>query len=75
MNRLGELFQERPSRKVQDGVHRIQAQGIDMELGDPVEGVFDEEPAHLVAVRAVEVQRRPPGGAVGIGKVGAELRR
>ena len=75
MNRPGEFFQERPSREVQYGVHRIQAQGIDMELSDPVEGVFDEEPAHLVAVRAVEVQRRPPGGAVGIGKVGAEVRK
>ena len=73
MNRPAEFFQERPSRKVPYGVHRIQAQGIDMELRDPVEGVFDEETAHLVTVGPVEVQRSPPGGAVEIGKVGAEL--
>ena len=37
----------------------------------PKEGVVDEEAPHLIAVRAVEVEGRPPGGVVALGEIRA----
>ena len=52
---------------------RIQPQGVHMEFGNPVKGVFDEEPPYFSALRAVKVKRLPPGGAVAVRKIGPEI--
>ena len=61
MDRGGKLLQERLGRKVQDGVHCIKSQGIDMKFRDPVEGIFDEETLDLIAMRPIEVDGHPHG--------------
>jgi hypothetical protein len=49
---------------VGDGVDRIHAQPVEVELLDPVERVVDEEGAHVLRALAVEVDRRTPRGLV-----------
>ena len=61
---LGELLEERMGRLVDNGVRGIEPQPVDVILVDPVEGVVDEEVAHLALAGAIEVQRRPPRRAV-----------
>ncbi len=56
-----------------DGMHGVQAQGVDVTLPLPVEGVFDEVTAHVVAVGAVEVERLAPWRAVPVGEIGREV--
>src|SRR5436853_331881 len=68
-----EVLQERLGGVIDDGVHGVDAQRIDVKLLDPLQGVVDEEPAHVVAVRPVEVQRRAPRRLVAVGKVRSEL--
>ncbi len=66
-----EILQERLGRGIDDRVHGIDAQAVDVKLVDPLQRVVDEEPAHVVAVRAVEVERRTPGRRVARGEVRA----
>src|SRR5262245_10717285 len=47
--------QEGVGRTVHDSVHSVEPQGIDMACGDPVEGILNEKPPYLIAVRPVEV--------------------
>ena len=47
-------------RVVADGVDGVEAQAVEMELLQPVERVVDEEVAHDLAARGVEVDRRAP---------------
>ena len=39
---------------------RVDARRGDVELVDPLQRVVDEEPPHVFALRAVEVERQPP---------------
>ena len=65
---LGKFLQQVLRAVVEDGVHRIQPQAVEVELRDPVEGVVDHEFAHRTAVRPVEIDRRAPRCLVTIGK-------
>ena len=38
-------------RVVGEGVHGVEAKAVDVVVDEPVAGVVDEEPAHLVAAR------------------------
>ncbi len=69
----GQFGEKRLGRLVRDAVHGIQAQGVKMVVGDPVQGVFDEETPHLIAGGAVEVDGFAPGGLAAAGEVGAEV--
>jgi len=44
-------------------------------FAQPHQRVVEEEAAHLVGVRVVEVHRRTPGGRVGVGEVRPEARQ
>ncbi len=46
-----------------------------MEVGAPLDRVVDEVPAHRVAARPVEVERRAPRSAVPVGEVRSVLRK
>ena len=72
---LRQLRQERRGALVEDAVDRVEPQGVDMVALEPVQGVLDKEVAHLVAVRAVEIDGRAPRGPVPVGEIGAEIRQ
>ena len=60
-------------RIVDDGVHGVEPQSVDVVVAHPHERVVDHEAPHLVAARAVEVQRRAPVRAVTLREVWPEL--
>ncbi len=72
-DRIGQLLQKRPGRKIQNGVDRIEPQGIDVAGDCPVQRVFDEIPAHFVAVIAVEIDGCAPRSLVEVRKIWAEI--
>ena len=69
----GQLFEHGQCPLVVQGVYGVEAQRVDVELPQPHQRVVQHEPAHLVAARAVEVERRTPRRRVPIGEVRAEL--
>ncbi len=70
----GELFEEMGGRGIDDRMHRVKAQAVDVIVAQPHQGVVDEEAAHGVTVRAVEVHRVAPRGVVAVGEIRPELR-
>ena len=48
---------------------RVEAERVDPAIAEPVERVLDEKFPHLVAVSAVEIERRPPGRLIAVGEV------
>src|ERR671919_407171 len=75
VQRQAEFLEKRLCGVVQDGVDGVESQGVDVELGDPEEGIVDEKTTHFIAVRAIEVERAPPRGFVALGKVGTVIRQ
>ncbi len=70
---LPQLLQKGFGGKIVDGMHRIEPQGIDMIVPEPVQSVLQEVAPYLVAVRSVKVDRLAPGGAIVVGEVGSEV--
>jgi hypothetical protein len=68
-----EFGEERSGRLIKDGVDGIEAEGIDMELGLPEEGVLQEKVADGITVGPVEVEGLSPGSAIAISEVGGEI--
>ncbi len=59
-------------RGVNDSLHCIQAQGVHVIVPHPHDRIVDEEPAHLVAARPVEIHGAAPGGRIPVGEIGPE---
>ena len=74
-HRCGQFGHEWLRRQIHNGMEGVQAQGVNMIFRAPKEGVVDEEAPHLIAVRAVEVEGRPPGGVVALGEIRAVSRQ
>jgi hypothetical protein len=72
VDRFGQLLENVPGPEIEDPVDGIDPQSVHVVLRHPVEGVADEVVPHLVAVRAVEVDRLPPRGPVAVGEVRSE---
>jgi hypothetical protein len=68
-----DLFEEVDGRRVDDRVHGVQAEAVQMVVAEPHAGVGEEELPHLVAPRAVEAHGGAPRRAVAVGEVRAEL--
>src|SRR6202030_3796690 len=66
---LGQLAQERERARIKDSMNRVEPQRINMKILEPVECVLDEKAPHLIAVRAIKVQRRSPRRLVTIRKI------
>ena len=55
-------------RIVDDRVHRVEAQPVEMKFLEPVERVVDEEIAHRTRVWTVEIDRGAPVGMMPLGE-------
>src|SRR5262245_54113835 len=73
VDRLRQLCQERPGRLVEDGVHGVKAQRVEMKLSNPIERIFDEEAAHVITVRPVKVNGISPWSPIAVCKVVSKL--
>jgi hypothetical protein len=72
-HRRRQFLQEVRPAVVQDGVDRVQAQTVQMELLQPVERVVDEEVPHGPGSGPVEVDHRTPRRLVGSGEEGRRV--
>ena len=72
---IGQLAEKGPARLVIDCVGRVEPQGVDMKLAQPVNGIADKKIAYRIARRTVEVDRRSPGRAMPPGEVGRNSAR
>ena len=72
---VGEFGEEWGCGLVVDGVNGVEAEGVDVEFGNPAEGVFEEVAADFVAVCIVEVDGGAPRGSVFLSEVRAEGRQ
>ena len=72
---IRQLFEEGIRRMIQDGVYGVQTQSIEMKVGDPIKRVIDKVASYVIAIGAVEIHRRPPGGFVALGVVRGEVRQ
>ena len=62
-----ELLQEVGRRGVDERMHGVETEAIEMIVAQPHDGVVAEEPAHLVAAGRVEIDGVSPGRVVAIG--------
>src|SRR5258708_10472920 len=69
INFLRQFGQKRKCASIKDSVNGVEAQHIDMKSLQPVERVFDEKAAYVVAFGSVKVQRRSPKRLVMLGKI------
>ena len=59
--------------EVVDAVNGVQAKGIDVVFGEPVQGVIDKKAADAIALRPIKVDRLSPGRVMGVSKAGSKL--
>ena len=59
--------------EIADTIDGVQAQSVDAKFFEPIEGIGNKKIAHRAAMRAVEIQRRTPRGAVTVREVRAEF--
>src|SRR2546427_3945505 len=69
----GQLLEDVQRRIVDDRVHRVQSQAVDVVITNPHQRVLHNEATDLVAAVPVEIERGPPGGPMSIGEVRAEI--
>src|SRR4051812_1898540 len=69
MYRFRDLLQEMLRAEVEDAVHGVEPQPVDVILRDPVERVVHDITTHLVAVGVVVIQSRSPRSLVLLGEV------
>src|SRR5262249_10669467 len=71
---FGQLLEEGFGAHVQDGMDRIEPEGIDVVLLKPVDRVFQEKISQAVAVRIVKIYRTAPGSFILFGEIRSEIR-
>lgn len=74
VGRRGQLLQEGQRPPVGQGVHRVQPQPVQPVVPQPGERAAQQERPHLVRAGGVEIDRRAPRRAMGLGEVRAEGR-
>src|SRR5215469_10182786 len=65
---LRQFDQYVPGRVIDERMHGVEAQSVEVKFTQPIECVVNEELAYRPAVRAVEIQRFPPRRPVTVGK-------
>src|SRR5258705_1530110 len=73
MNRIGQFFEKSNGRMVENRMHRVEPERIDVAINDPVKRVLNKIIAHLVAPRTIEIERRSPRRLVPVGEIRPEL--
>src|SRR5687768_16853965 len=68
-----ELFQNMQRRVVEDRMHRVEPEPIDVEIAQPIQGIVADEAPYLIAASPVVVDGLAPGRAVTLGEVGCVL--
>src|ERR1700685_1213309 len=68
-DRVLDFCQKVTRAEIENAVHGIQTERVEVIILKPVQCVFDKESPHFVAARTVKVQSLTPRGTVTIGEV------
>ena len=60
MHRIAQFFEKSDRRMVENRVHGVEPERIDVKLADPVKRVLNEKVSYLITPRSVEIERRHP---------------
>src|ERR1700726_1053001 len=74
MDLFRKFSQECPCGGIRNRVYSVEAKSINMKVRHPLQCIFDEVAANLVARRAVEIDSLTPRRLVAVRKVGTETR-
>src|SRR5688500_1472826 len=55
VNRLGEIFKECDSRRIENGMDGIEAESVNMKVRLPIQRIFNEVAADMITVRTIEI--------------------
>ena len=64
-----QLLDEGDRGRIDDGVHGVEPEPVEVEVADPSDGVLDEVPPDMIAAGTRDVHRVAPWRAVGVGEV------
>src|SRR5260370_3034734 len=73
MKMLPQLRKNVKGAEIKNPVNRIESKGVDVEFGQPIEGVLDEKSPDSIAVRTIEIQGCSPRGPVSVSEVRGKL--
>src|SRR5258706_955172 len=73
MHFAAQLVDESNRRMIENRMHGIEAQRIDVKFRDPIQSILNKEFSYLIAEGSVEVERRSPRRLVAIGEVRSEV--
>ncbi len=73
VHRGRQLGQEWTCAAVDQLVDGVEAQTVDVEIDEPLQGVLDQVAPHRVGTGTVQVDRRTPRGPVAVRQVGREV--
>ena len=65
----GDLFQKMDGRAIHIGVHRVQAQSVDVVIAQPHQRIVDQEAAYFRGAGFFEIDRVAPGRGVAVGEI------
>src|ERR1700733_1372151 len=64
LDMLFEFGEKMPGAEIENAMHRVEPQRIDVKLLQPIQSVLNEERTHRLGLGAVEIHRLPPGSAI-----------
>src|SRR5689334_15124382 len=73
MDGIGHFFENVEGAEIVNAVNGIQSQGIDMILGDPIQGIVNDKATNVVTVWTVIINGGTPRRSISMGKVGTEI--
>jgi hypothetical protein len=73
VNGFPDVEKDVPGTEIEDTVDRVDSKTVHMIFRHPVKGIIDDEVPDLIALRAIEVDRRTPWGFVTIGEIGSVI--
>src|SRR5437016_196462 len=73
MHRGGQIMQKWFRGSIDNRMDGVDAQCIDVKLIDPHQCIVNKEPSHVIALRAVEIDRLAPRRLVAVGEVRTEI--
>src|SRR6267142_5822745 len=71
-NFTGQLLEKIRRRGIDDRMHGVESQPVEMIVAQPHEGVVTEKSSYLIAKRSVQVDGCSPWSRVAVGEIGTE---
>src|SRR5215510_171474 len=72
LNFSSEFFEKMHRRGIEDGVHGIDAQSVEVIILEPHQCIVEKKSAHFVATSSVKIHGSTPRGCIALGEIGTK---